>query len=146
MGVVRYTLLMSGTENGRKCVIKSFIDLAATNLSFTISYTYYLVYFKILSYFSLPKHTVKLVFDQTWAMAETQSLAGILAAVALPNLGGITGGYFAKKAGKNYSRSLKRPWYTPPDWVYGPVWAGLCSGIGYASYLVYKDGGGFDGE
>ncbi|XP_056634876.1 translocator protein-like [Diorhabda sublineata] len=63
----------------------------------------------------------------------------------LPNIGGIAGGFFTKSSIKPWLENLKRPNWRPPNWVFGPVWTTLYSGMGYASYLVYRDGEGFNG-
>lgn len=62
-----------------------------------------------------------------------------------PNFVGITSGLLTRKETKNLFQRLKLPSWRPPRWVFAPVWTSLYTSMGYASYLVYRDGDGFDG-
>lgn len=67
-------------------------------------------------------------------------------AIILPNLGGFAGAYATRKAVKTWYQGLSFPPGRPKDWVFAPMWTGLYCGMGYASYLVWKNGGGFAGD
>lgn len=72
----------------------------------------------------------------------------IAAAVIVPNVGGWMGGLITRNNLKPWYASLNKPKGNPPNYVFGPMWTTLYCGMGYASYLVYKDllatGNGFD--
>ncbi|RNA23190.1 translocator -like isoform X2 [Brachionus plicatilis] len=60
----------------------------------------------------------------------------------LPNLGGIVSIYFTRKNLKTWFESLDKPSWRPPSWAFGSVWTTLYTSMGYASYLIVKDGVG----
>lgn len=68
-----------------------------------------------------------------------------IGAVVLPNVGGWAGSYYTSKSIKTWYESLKRPEWRPPNKAFAPVWTSLYCGMGYASYLVWKNGDGFNG-
>lgn len=71
-------------------------------------------------------------------MSEYWKVAG---AVILPNVGGIMGGLITRKNLDSWYKKLNFPSYRPPNWIFGPMWTSIYSAMGYASYLVWRDGG-----
>ncbi|XP_033322156.1 translocator protein [Megalopta genalis] len=68
----------------------------------------------------------------------------IVIGIIHPNIGGWAGAYFASNSVKTWYETLNKPSWTPPNWMFAPVWTTLYCTMGYSSYLVWKDGGGFE--
>ncbi|XP_028432669.1 translocator protein isoform X1 [Perca flavescens] len=67
----------------------------------------------------------------------------MLGMTALPHLGGLVGGYITRQQVKTWYPTLKKPSWRPPNAAFPIVWTCLYTGMGYGSYLVWKELGGF---
>nr|XP_056701350.1 translocator protein 2 [Euleptes europaea] len=63
---------------------------------------------------------------------------------ALPHLGGVLGWLITRKEVPTWYESLKKPSWRPPNKIFPVAWTILYTSMGYASYLVWRDLGGFN--
>lgn len=63
-----------------------------------------------------------------------------LIALIIPQLAGIIGSIFTMPAVGSWYKMIKKPSFTPPDWIFSPVWITLFLLMGIALYLVWKHG------
>lgn len=67
--------------------------------------------------------------------------AALAVALIVPIAGGMIGAFATGGQIKGWYATLTKPWWNPPNWLFGPVWTCLYAAMGYASYLVYEQGG-----
>ncbi|KAL1380223.1 hypothetical protein pipiens_001424 [Culex pipiens pipiens] len=70
----------------------------------------------------------------------------IAAAIALPQVGALVNTYLILPEVRGWYQRLVCKLFLPMDFAFPPAWSALHAGAGYASYLVWKDGGGFSGS
>lgn len=78
--------------------------------------------------------------DSSMSRFRARDIPGLLASILLCQLAGIVGSVFTTPAIPSWYASLKKPLFTPPSWVFAPVWVTLFTLMGISLYLVWKRG------
>ena len=75
-------------------------------------------------------------------MPKTKGQWGMLVFfIALCHLAGIIGSFFTFEAIPTWYAMLQKPSFSPPNWVFGPVWTTLYTLMGIAVYIVWQKRG-----
>ena len=64
----------------------------------------------------------------------------LIIAIAVPQLVGILSGLATVRGTREWYPLLDKPSFTPPSWVFGPVWTLLYLMMGVAAFVVWKKG------
>jgi benzodiazapine receptor len=64
----------------------------------------------------------------------------LVISLAVCQLAGFIGSIFTRPAISNWYAELQKPRFTPPDYVFGPVWISLYVLMGIAAFLVWRRG------
>ena len=70
-------------------------------------------------------------------MNRTQSLK-LIVSILLPLGLGAIAGMFTSQAVSGWYASLNKPSFSPPNWIFGPVWTTLYILMGVSSFLIWK--------
>ena len=63
----------------------------------------------------------------------------LIISIIICQFAGFIGYMFARPAIPTWYASLQKPFFTPPDWVFGPVWIIVYILMGIAAALVWQD-------
>lgn len=69
-----------------------------------------------------------------------KNLCRLIVSLLIPQLVGLAGAFFTSTSVSTWYESLSKPFYAPPNWVFGPVWVVLYFLMGVAFYLVWSKG------
>jgi len=64
----------------------------------------------------------------------------LIISIVICNSAGFIGAIFTTSAIPIWYNSLEKPSFSPPNWVFGPVWTTLYTLMGISAYLVWRQG------
>ncbi|MDQ3910888.1 MAG: tryptophan-rich sensory protein [Actinomycetota bacterium] len=71
-------------------------------------------------------------------MAYRHSIKKLVGSVLLCEAAGVVGSVFTRDSLRDWYPTLQKPSFTPPDWVFGPVWTVLYAMMGVSLYLASR--------
>lgn len=69
---------------------------------------------------------------------KTVDLVKLAVCLVVPQIAGFIGSIFSRSSIPTWYAYLRKPFFTPPDWIFAPVWVTLYLLMGYSSYIVWK--------
>jgi translocator protein len=69
-----------------------------------------------------------------------RDVAKLVACIILCQLAGVIGSVFTISSIPKWYAGLNKPFFSPPNWVFGPVWISLYILMGVSLYLVWRKG------
>ncbi len=73
-------------------------------------------------------------------MRNKKKIFNLLLFIILPQIAGAIGAFFTIPAIKEWYGALQKPSFSPPNFVFAPVWTILYFLMGVASYLIFEKG------
>lgn len=62
----------------------------------------------------------------------------LVISLAIPQLAGLAGAFFTGSAITTWYAGLQKPSFSPPNWVFGPIWILLYLLMGVSIYLIWQ--------
>ena len=64
----------------------------------------------------------------------------LIASIVICQLTGILGSFFTRSSVDTWYKILQKPFFTPPSWVFAPVWIILYMAMGFSLFLIWDRG------
>jgi benzodiazapine receptor len=71
---------------------------------------------------------------------KTLNILRLLTSIAVCQLAGVIGSVFTSSAIPGWYAALRKPSFTPPGWVFGPVWISLYLLMGVSAFMIWSKG------
>jgi tryptophan-rich sensory protein len=65
--------------------------------------------------------------------------AALLVCLAIPFAAAALGGYATSRSVNGWYQTINRPAWTPPGWLFGPVWTALYALMGVSAWLTWRE-------
>ncbi len=72
---------------------------------------------------------------------DVRRLKRLVVSLAIPQAAGIAGSVFTVPSIQGWYAGLVKPWFVPPNWLFGPAWTALYLLMGLALFLVWEKKG-----
>ena len=71
---------------------------------------------------------------------EIKNITKLIFALAVCQSAGAVGSIFTRTSVSTWYTTLQKPGFTPPDWIFAPVWITLFLLMGISAYLIWDKG------
>ena len=58
--------------------------------------------------------------------------------IAIPLMAGVIGSIFTAQSVSTWFQTIEKPWFSPPNWLFGPVWTTLYVLMGVSLFLIWR--------
>jgi len=69
-----------------------------------------------------------------------KDISRLVLAIFVCQLAGVVGSVFTRPAISSWYATLRKPTFTPPNWLFAPVWTMLFLLMGISAYLIWREG------
>jgi benzodiazapine receptor len=74
-------------------------------------------------------------------MSALRQAVGLAMSIAICFGAAGIGSLLTRPSIRGWYATLSKPWWTPPNWLFGPVWSALYLGMAVAAWLVWRRAG-----